>query len=71
MKAKMLIAGISILSIFLISCGGGATGKQTENTTTKSDTNKEIYTCPMHPEVKSDKPGKCPTCGMELEKKTN
>lgn len=27
------------------------------------------YTCPMHPEVKSDKPGKCPKCGMKLESK--
>ena len=26
------------------------------------------YTCSMHPEVKSDKPGKCPKCGMELIK---
>src|SRR5438067_2303496 len=24
------------------------------------------YTCVMHPEVVSDKPGKCPKCGMEL-----
>ena len=24
------------------------------------------YTCPMHPEVISDKPGKCPKCGMDL-----
>jgi hypothetical protein len=24
------------------------------------------YTCPMHPEVISDKPGKCPKCGMTL-----
>jgi FtsP/CotA-like multicopper oxidase with cupredoxin domain len=24
------------------------------------------YTCPMHPDVKSDKPGKCPRCGMDL-----
>jgi uncharacterized paraquat-inducible protein A len=29
----------------------------------------ETYTCSMHPEVKSDKPGKCPKCGMELIKK--
>ena len=24
------------------------------------------YTCPMHPDVCSDKPGKCPKCGMNL-----
>ena len=26
-----------------------------------------IYTCPMHPEVRQDHPGNCPTCGMTLE----
>lgn len=25
-----------------------------------------VYTCTMHPEVMSDKPGKCPKCGMTL-----
>lgn len=30
---------------------------------------KDIYTCPMHPEVQSDKPGNCPKCGMVLIKK--
>jgi FtsP/CotA-like multicopper oxidase with cupredoxin domain len=25
-----------------------------------------IYTCPMHPEVTSDEPGRCPKCGMNL-----
>lgn len=29
---------------------------------------KTVYTCPMHPEVRSDKPGDCPKCGMKLEK---
>jgi hypothetical protein len=24
------------------------------------------YTCPMHPEVISDRPGQCPKCGMDL-----
>jgi hypothetical protein len=27
---------------------------------------KPVYTCTMHPEVRSDKPGKCPKCGMPL-----
>ncbi|MGE5094666.1 MAG: copper-transporting P-type ATPase [Betaproteobacteria bacterium] len=26
-----------------------------------------VYTCPMHPEVRQDKPGHCPKCGMALE----
>lgn len=31
----------------------------------------DYYTCPMHPEIKSDKPGKCPKCGgMDLVKKS-
>ena len=30
---------------------------------------KVQYTCPMHSEVISDKPGNCPKCGMNLEKK--
>jgi hypothetical protein len=29
----------------------------------------KVYTCPMHPEVISDKPGKCPKCGMTLVEK--
>ncbi|MBA2248811.1 MAG: multicopper oxidase domain-containing protein [Chitinophagaceae bacterium] len=41
-----------------------AKNKQTEQT------QKVIYTCVMHPEVKMDKPGNCPKCGMKLIKKT-
>ena len=26
------------------------------------------YTCPMHPEVKQEGPGRCPKCGMDLVK---
>lgn len=28
-----------------------------------------IYTCPMHPEVESSEPGRCPKCGMDLQPK--
>jgi len=27
---------------------------------------RAVYTCPMHPQIHSDKPGNCPICGMKL-----
>lgn len=38
-------------------------------TESKPQSQPQKYTCPMHPEVISDKPGKCPKCGMELVEK--
>ncbi|MEZ5184368.1 MAG: copper-translocating P-type ATPase [Candidatus Nanopelagicales bacterium] len=31
---------------------------------------KPLYTCPMHPEIIRDRPGRCPICGMHLEPMT-
>jgi len=36
-----------------------------------NEQSKDVYACPMHPEVQSDKPGKCPKCGMNLVASTN
>lgn len=33
----------------------------------KSSDPNQLYTCPMHPEVKQQGPGSCPICGMALE----
>lgn len=33
------------------------------------ETSAALYTCPMHPKVKADKPGTCPVCGMTLVRK--
>jgi P-type Cu+ transporter len=27
---------------------------------------KPAWTCPMHPDIKTDAPGSCPACGMAL-----
>jgi membrane fusion protein, copper/silver efflux system len=37
-------------------------------TPTSSASPAAVYTCPMHPEVRSSEPGKCPKCGMTLER---
>ncbi len=39
----------------------------TEPVTAEINATGTIYTCPMHPEVRQDKPGVCPKCGMSLE----
>lgn len=43
--------------------------KEINDTTQVSSTSQEqpvTYTCPMHPEIHSNKPGNCPKCGMKL-----
>ncbi len=39
-----------------------------EPETKKPETEQKVvkYTCPMHPEVVQNEPGKCPKCGMDL-----
>lgn len=32
----------------------------------QSKVEKTIWTCAMHPQIRMDKPGKCPICGMDL-----
>src|SRR4051812_48585052 len=36
----------------------------------KNSKTQTYYTCSMHPQVRKDKPGSCPICGMTLIKKT-
>ncbi len=38
-------------------------------TSTVVNAQSDLYVCPMHPEVQSASPGKCPKCGMALVKK--
>lgn len=63
---RILIA--VLVMMFLI--GGGYwvyTAFIKEDNTESSE--KEIYTCPMHPQIIQDRPGQCPICRMDLVKK--
>jgi len=59
----LLIACCLLPVIFLTSC------KNKKIAVVQNAQNKELWTCPMHPEITSDKPGTCPICGMELVRK--
>lgn len=48
-----------------ISAPQDKNGKR-EASTSATTSVKSVYTCPMHADVRSDAPGKCPKCGMAL-----
>lgn len=65
-KSKIIYQAFYII-LFLVVMFAGCSKEKNENQ--HSIANKEYWTCPMHPEVKSDKPGICPICQMDLVKK--
>lgn len=70
MKRNNLILSTILVfcMVWVAACSNNGTRDKPKETTSIAG-NKVIYTCPMHPEEVSDKPGTCPKCGMELVKK--
>jgi cytochrome oxidase Cu insertion factor (SCO1/SenC/PrrC family) len=63
MKLQFLL---TILALFAIN----HVNVVAQVTTSREQAAKTVYACPMHPEVKSKKRGKCPKCKMDLVKQT-
>ncbi len=79
MNKKIILAALFIMGIGIISCKNSENKSDAANADSlktvaaapaDSTTHKAVYTCPMHPEEVSDKPGKCSKCGMDLELKS-
>ena len=62
---KLFFIAVLLLSTGLVftACSGNDSKVKTEQLA-----KDETYTCTMHNEVMSDKPGKCPKCEMTLVK---
>jgi len=69
MKKVMLMAVAILLSVTGAFAVHNSAMLPDTAKTKKVKPAKVQYTCTMHPEVLSDKPGKCPKCGMALVKK--
>jgi ssDNA-binding Zn-finger/Zn-ribbon topoisomerase 1 len=67
MNTKIIIA---ILAVGLFTNSMMLAQEKTDNQDNHKHMGKEqfIYTCSMHPEVKSNKSGECPKCGMAMVK---
>ena len=64
----LLLLALCPLMMFFMHGHGGHGGHETAGATRAE---LGAYVCPMHSEVKSTFPGRCPLCGMELEAVTS
>jgi Cu(I)/Ag(I) efflux system membrane fusion protein len=68
MKRRAIIVGVIIVAAIVgVFIPGRHTDKQ--KTIAVSQSAKDLYYCPMHPNFTSDKPGECGICGMTLVKR--
>ncbi len=67
-KPALYVAGGLILGWLVFHNSKPATISEGDAVHQHSESEKvnEIWTCAMHPQIRMDKPGDCPICGMEL-----
>tara|TARA_R110001592_G_scaffold209814_4_gene461050 strand:- start:1258 stop:3003 length:1746 start_codon:yes stop_codon:yes gene_type:complete len=68
-KTKNILKVIGILCVGILLGSlifGGSDTPKSEHDHKAEQVIKTIWTCSMHPQIRMDKPGKCPLCGMEL-----
>src|SRR3712207_2246782 len=71
-----LVAGLLVCGVLVAPVLGQTTSTKTKAASTKVKQQSKpvsaepkgamVYSCPMHPSVKSAQAGKCPKCGMAL-----
>jgi hypothetical protein len=71
MKTKSILFVVLIMVFCSFQNSFAQQSFEKQDTTLTRDSTKIMYTCPMHSEIISDKPGTCPKCGMKLVKLEN
>ena len=66
LKSKLSLFAVSTSALSLILVAGIANAEPKVSPMLAASEKDVDYTCPMHPDVHSREPGKCPKCGMQL-----
>ena len=72
MRLLKLAGRLLIVPVVLAALAGSAallTGCKHTDADEHPAKHAQQYTCPMHPDVVVNTPGKCPQCGMDLVEK--
>lgn len=64
--AALVIFSVGIMIGIFFSGSSGSEKPITQNVQGAEQGAKQIWTCSMHPQIRQDKPGSCPICGMDL-----
>jgi len=70
-RRTLITIGVFIIGLLFGWLLFGRSGDKSSSALSKDHTLEDhpmgsIWTCSMHPQIRSDKPGKCPICGMTL-----
>ncbi len=67
-KIIALLSSALLIGLFLGKfIWGGTASVSTSSQNQQSGTvSEQVYTCPMHPQIRQNEPGTCPICGMNL-----
>lgn len=58
---------VTLILLLFAACNNATVKRDVLKATDTTRQKKEVlYTCPMHHQIRLDKPGKCPICGMTL-----